>query len=196
MPTFQGKNVSPSWKVILDAAWTDGVRFQLNSGRRTRAEQERLIREKGVWTPSNPTGAARYSPQAPHIREGREDHALDVDTDAYNGGNRKLAAWLRTQGLDVDHEIPQEPWHMEANSESALKALAEKLSKWVGYLEDEIRWIKEYDRLKRSGTNKARRDTLRRAMKMRRKAIWRAAKSGGWRQKARTRRYASLRARS
>lgn len=122
--TFRDKRVSESWLVVLTEA-AKHVSFKLNSGRRTRAEQEALIRQKGVWSPSNPTGAAAYSPSAPHIRAGREDHALDVDTSG--GGNAKLSDWLHRQGLSVDHEIQAEPWHMEARSESSLKSLASRI---------------------------------------------------------------------
>lgn len=121
---FRGKRVSGTWYVILTEA-AKSVVFQLNSGRRTRSEQERLIREKGIWSPSNPTGAAAYSPSAPHIRVGREDHALDVDTGG--GGNARLTRWLEGQGVTMDHEIGAEPWHMEARSERALRALATRL---------------------------------------------------------------------
>lgn len=196
MPTFQGKLVSASWKVVLDAAVRDGVHFQLNSGRRTEAEQRALIRQKGVWSPSNPTGAAAYSPNAPHIRVGREDHALDVDTFAHDNGNARLTNWLRSKGLRVDHEIPQEPWHMEASSEVALVALAKRLNKWAGYPADEVRWITEYDGLKRAKKNKPRRNVLRSVMIERRKEIWREAKKTGWRTRNRIKRYASLRART
>lgn len=122
--TFKGNRVSDSWYVILTEA-AKHVAFVLNSGRRTRAEQEALIRQKGVWSPRNPTGAAAYSPSAPHIREGREDHALDVDTGG--GGNARLSKWLASQGLTVDHEIGAEPWHTEARSEQALRALAARI---------------------------------------------------------------------
>lgn len=121
---FKGKRVSGSWFVILTEA-AKSIAFQLNSGRRVRSEQEQLVREKGVWSPWNPTGAARYSPQAPHIREGREDHALDVDTGG--GGNARLTRWLEAHGLPMDHEIGAEPWHIEARSEAALRALAARL---------------------------------------------------------------------
>jgi lysozyme len=43
----------------------------------------------------------------------------------------------------------------------------------------ERRWCREYDRLKRSGTNLARRRALRVAMEEQRKRIWQAAKADG-----------------
>ncbi len=121
---LSGVRVSGAWHTVLTEA-AQHVTFQLNSGRRTKTQQEALIRQKGVWSPTNPTGAAAYSPNAPHIRVGREDHALDVDT--RGNGNIRLAAWLREHGCPVDREIPQEPWHLEARSERALKDLAETI---------------------------------------------------------------------
>lgn len=195
MGTFQGKNVSDDWEVVLEAAWEDGVRFALNSGRRTRAEQERLIREKGVWSPSNQTGAAAYSAQAPHIREGLDAHALDVDVEDHNG-NARLMAWLRKRGVYARRPIAAEPWHMEI-SEDALHRLAKALRwKFGGYTPSERRWITEYDRLLRQRKDKARRKVLRRVMGEQRKRIWREAQKTGWNKSSRIKRYASLRARS
>src|SRR5687768_10865619 len=121
MPTFQGKRVSSYWKTVLDAAWTAGVRFRLNSGQRTMAEQQALVDQKGVWSPSNPTGAARPSSTAPHIRVGRQDHAIDVDTFAQGGGEAKLQEWLEDQGARVTNPVPGEPWHMEVSGPDLQK---------------------------------------------------------------------------
>jgi hypothetical protein len=88
------------------------------------AEQAALVRQKGVWSPTNRTGAARPSPTAPHIRVGRIDHAIDVRfTD---GGEARLQRWLERQGVRVRNPVPGEPWHMEVAAED-LRRLAAKL---------------------------------------------------------------------
>lgn len=118
---FQTKRVSTYWDIVLTAAAKD-TRFRLNSGRRTKGEQLDLVRQKGVWSPSNPTGAAAYSPTAPHIRVGRQDHAIDVDTN-YGEGEGGLQLWLEQHGATVRNPITQEPWHMEVE-EADLRRLA------------------------------------------------------------------------
>ncbi len=74
---FKGRRVSGSvYTILMEAerrlASRGGV--PLNSRKRTRADQERLIREQGVYNSvTNPHGAALYSPNAPHVWEGREE---------------------------------------------------------------------------------------------------------------------------
>lgn len=196
MPTFQGKRVSPNWETVLQAAWDEGVRFQLNSGQRTLAEQRALVATKGLWSPSNPKGAAAPSPDAPHIRDGRQAHALDVDLFAHGGGEAKLQRWLEHHGVVVRNTVPSEPWHMEI-SEDALKRLADKFNDALwGYPDDEKRWIREYDRLKREGKNPARRAVLRLVMARRRRSIFRAANKTGWDKARRLDRWSSLKSRT
>lgn len=191
MSTFQGKRVSRTWAIILNAAWDAGVRFQLNSGQRLMAEQAALVREKGLWSPSNDHGAAAPSTTAPHIRAGHEHHALDVNAD---GGHTRLAAWLRAHGIPVAFNVPGEPWHLDPVSEPALVELAQRI-RWHGYTASERRWIVEYDHLRK--VQVVRRGTLRRVMMLQRKRIWRAAQEpGGWDKSNRRARYASLKART
>lgn len=201
--TFRGKSVSKEWAIVLRAAERAGVRFDFNSGHRTMAEQAALVRQKGVWSPSNPTGAAVPSPTAPHIRVGRIDHALDVNQ--LDGGTHRLAAYLRGQGAAVRFTVPGEPWHMEVAA-SALRRLANKLDDPLeGYTASEKRWIREYDsllKMKHEGRDsvrrKLRRAVLRRYMTRQRKSIWREANKseGGWGRHRRQDRYASLKERT
>src|ERR1700754_759061 len=93
---FRGKSVSREWAAVLSAAAKDGVNFTLNSGHRTMAEQQQLVNRQGLFGPGNPHGAARPSATAPHIREGRIDHALDVD--ALDGSAQRLPARGRGDG--------------------------------------------------------------------------------------------------
>lgn len=196
MPTFQGKRVSTYWKVVLDAAWKDGVRFQLNSGQRTMAEQRALVATKGLWSPSNPQGAAAPSAHAPHIREGRQDHALDVDTFAHGGGEAKLQRWLEGHGMKVRNTVPGEPWHMEISAADLSKLYRKFKDPLWGYPADEKRWIREYDELKRTNKNRARRAVLRVVMAARRRSIYRAANKTGWNKLRRLDRWSSLKART
>lgn len=196
MPTFQGKRVSDYWKVVLDAAADAGVRFQLNSGQRTMAEQEALVRQKGVWSPSNRTGAARPSSTAPHIRVGLQNHALDVDTFAQGGGETKLQEWLQDQGARVTNPVPGEPWHMEVSSADLTKLYRKFKDPFVGYPADEKRWLREYDDLKRHNKNAPRRLVLRVVMAARRRSIFREANKTGWNKARRRDRWESLKART
>lgn len=121
---FQSKRVSTYWDIVFtDIAKT--VSFRLNSGRRTKAEQERLVREKGVWSSSNPTGAAPYSPDAPHIAQGRQNHANDIDTN-YGDGEAAVQRELERRGAVVNNPIAKEPWHQQV-SEADLKELVEDI---------------------------------------------------------------------
>lgn len=125
MPFFRGKRVSAEWHTVLTAAERAGVRFQLNSGRRTMAEQWALYRQyKRTGWPV----AAYPNPNAPHIRTGRSDHALDVDTDV-GDGESGLQAWLARQGLPTRNTVRGEPWHLEARSAADLRRLAKRLGR-------------------------------------------------------------------
>jgi hypothetical protein len=184
MASFRGVRVSTYWKTVLEAAEKAGVSFTLQSGQRTMAEQWALWRNPPAGTPL----VAFPSPNAPHIRTGRQDHALD------QGGG--LACWLSKQGAHIMFPVGGEPWHLEING-ADLKRLYKKFrNPFAGYPADEQRWLTEYDDLKRRKANKLRRSVLRRVMKERRQSIFREAQKTGWRKNNRTRRYASLRARS
>lgn len=177
--SFQDRRVSHAWSVVLPVA-AERVTFRVNSGRRTEAEQNRLVREKGVWSPSNPTGAAAYSPVAPHIRDGREDHALDVDTNV-GDGERELQRELARLGLPTRNPIAAEPWHLEATSERVLLAVAEHLEqrRAIDILGPRTRaWAVEYIRLRDAGLKLPRRRALLRRLVARRRTEWVASRRG------------------
>lgn len=126
MPRFQGKRVSSSWVVVLKQAEREGVKFRLNSGRRTMAEQQALYDRNmlnGRPRPGHPLTAVP-NPNAPHIRVGREAHALDVDS--WNDGENKLQRWLRGKGLNAQNTVPGEAWHIEV-PEAQLVAYVKRL---------------------------------------------------------------------
>lgn len=120
--TFQGKHVSEDWYWVLNEAWRQGVRFQLNSGQRTMAEQWALYRNPPPGTPV----VAFPNPNAPHIRVGRQNHAIDVDTNAYAGGEQHLQNWLIKHGIPAVNNVAREAWHIDPVDGAALHRAAVK----------------------------------------------------------------------
>jgi hypothetical protein len=120
----------------------------LNEGRRTKAEQLAFVAQKGIWSPSNPTGAAPYSKNAPHIWFGRPNHAIDANVPAVN----RLAAFYRSLGIPVAFNVPGEPWHMAVLSATALLRAAAKIKLerrrrdkrelHRGERSNEVKWLK------------------------------------------------------
>lgn len=120
--TFQGKRVSRQWHRVLREA-AKHVAFQLNSGQRTMAEQWYLYRNRGK--PGFAKLVAFPSPNAPHIRVGRQNHCLDVDQRA--GGNVNLARYLARHGVNVKFNVPGEPWHMDPVNPAELRTFYRRL---------------------------------------------------------------------
>lgn len=142
MATFQGKRVSGVWKTILDEAWQDGVRFQLNSGQRTMAEQRALYDQNmsgGRPRPGRPLTAVPNA-NAPHIRQGRQNHALDVDS--AGDGENELQAWLRRNGVTAVNNVPSEAWHLDPVNENELVRLAAKIRSERSRVRKQIRSVK------------------------------------------------------
>lgn len=123
--SFDGKRVSDDWFQVLSAARRAGVAFRLNSGQRTFAEQQRL---HDLWRAGIGNLAAVPSNSAPHIRSGRQDHALDVDV-RVGAGVAGLRLWLRRQGVATSLTVAGEPWHVEADRAGDLHAVARRLAK-------------------------------------------------------------------
>lgn len=125
--TFDGCRVSREWLVVLTAAREDGVRFRLNSGQRTMAEQQKLYDQNmsgGRPRPGHPL-TARPDRNAPHIRAGHPHHAIDIN--ALDGGETRLQRWLTVeQNVRPTNPVPGEAWHLEL-SEPQLVALAAQL---------------------------------------------------------------------
>ena len=102
--------VSGEWFVLLwDITHHDHLVYNVNEGHRTMARQAELVEEKGLWSESNPTGAAKPSKTAPHIRTGHPDHAIDFDNAS---GVREKA---RKRGVTINFPLSREPWHGEAD---------------------------------------------------------------------------------
>lgn len=124
---YYGKKLSNRWNIVLRAADRAGVKFRLTSGHRTFAEQQALYNQNmiapGVPKPGHPL-TAYPSHTAPHIRTGRADHAIDVNS--LDGGETRLQRWLQKQGAKVTNPVPGESWHMEIDRHD-LARLARKL---------------------------------------------------------------------
>ncbi len=131
---FRGRRVSASvYSILMEAErrLSDRGGVALNSGRRTRADQERLIREQGLYNAiTNPHGAAEYSPDAPHVWEGRENHACDIDQFVGAGiaaVRETIAAMAREKGLGEGWAltVSTEPWHTQDHDERQVIALGQ-----------------------------------------------------------------------
>jgi hypothetical protein len=190
-------HVSAQWFTVLDAARKAGVAFLVTDGHRTLAQQQ------AAWNLSQHGGplAAFPSSTAPHIRSGRPDHAIDVNS--LDGGAGRLAAWLRRRNARATFPVPREAWHIEVPRDDLVRLAGALADPLAGYPAKERRWIRTYDalmRLKREGKDPAdgpeRRSELRRLMTDRRKSIWRTAQQSGWSRKRRRARYRSLLART
>ncbi len=120
---FDGKRVSTSWDVVLTHARRMGVSFHLNSGRRTMGEQTFLWRNRG--RPGFAKLVAFPLPTAPHIRVGRQAHALDVQTP----GETNLQRFLEREGLHPTNPVRGEPWHIEV-PEAELRRYAKNVRAW------------------------------------------------------------------
>jgi hypothetical protein len=117
----RGKRVSVSHGAMLSAYEHVHGAISINQGRRTLAEQW------GFWNHYRKYGsplAAYPSPAAPHIKWGREHHAMDVNAPQPAHG---LADFYRSHGVPIAFNVRGEPWHMDTLNENALKAAARKL---------------------------------------------------------------------
>jgi hypothetical protein len=192
MATVDGKLVSDSWATVLGAARASGVKFHLNSGRRTLEEQKRLRAAFLRFKAGGPRAplAAVPSCTAPHIDCGHESHAIDVEN--LDGGAARMAAWLRGHGASAQFTVPGEPWHIEVPEDQLIHLAGAVGDPLRVCTPTERRWCQEYDRLKKADQDRPRRGSLRKAMKRQRKRIWRAAQEGGWEKAHRRERYDQL----
>lgn len=124
---FHGKRVSVSHKVLLDECERRGIVGAINQGRRTIAEQWVF------WNHYKRYGwpvAAYPSPAAPHIKWGREHHAMDIN----DGIVDRVAAQYRAWGVPVSFNVSREPWHMDSINEVRLIAAANSIRNRGGIL--------------------------------------------------------------
>jgi hypothetical protein len=137
---MDNERVSALWYPLLkDLREVDGIVFNVNEGRRTRARQRELIAEKGLFHPTrNPTGAAAVSGFAPHIRDdpARPDHAIDFDN--AEGVIRGAAA----RGVTLVRTVSSEPWHVEIKSVAQVRAYNERRARRIAKLRRKVRATK------------------------------------------------------
>lgn len=113
---IDGEIVSYEWSLPLFDMRRDGVPFRVNEGKRTMARQWYFW---NLYKSGRGNLAAYPSPNAPHIREGRKDHAVDF----WNDG--AVFSWLTAHGLHPVRTVRGESWHIECPV-WALLAYAEK----------------------------------------------------------------------
>lgn len=104
---FDGEQVSVEWSVVLHDMRGDGVAFRVNEGHRTWARQTYFR-----WLYDHVPGsalAAKPSANAPHIRTGRIDHAIDFNNAA------AVILWLRGNGIRCSLPVVGESWHIEVD---------------------------------------------------------------------------------
>ena len=108
---IDGEVVSVPWWRILTAARASGEwTGRVNEGHRTMARQQWLYDHRGRTDLGIGKTVAVPSPNAPHIRVGREDHAVDV-TDSQG-----LINFAARHGIDLERTVAGESWHLEPKS--------------------------------------------------------------------------------
>jgi hypothetical protein len=92
----------------------------LNEGLRTMAEQWHFWRNQ-------PPLAAFPSPFAPHIKKGRNNHAIDCNS--FNGAVKRLATFYEGHGVNVAFNVRGESWHMDVLSHWEVRRAAKKIKR-------------------------------------------------------------------
>lgn len=185
---WDGEEFSWAWYWILRAAVADGVLkiTDINDGHRSMALQAERVRQFGLWSLANPTGAAAPSPDAPHILVGRPNHALDVQTTVI----QRLVDWLARHRVFATRPISTEPWHLWVDNADALVRFARECH-------ERLRAPRYSDRERKLlAGRRTRRNRL--ALRTQARAVQVAARKprrlrGGWDRYDRSKRFAGLR---
>ena len=101
---IDGELVSKEWLAVLLAMRADGVYFRVNEGHRTMARQQYFW---DLYRSGRGNLAAYPSANAPHIRTGRIDHAIDFSNDA------SVMRWMAANHLPARRTVNGESWHIE-----------------------------------------------------------------------------------
>ncbi len=101
---IDGEEVSAEWYTILSDMRKAGVHFNVNEGHRTMSRQQYFY---DLWKSGRGNLAAAPTPNAPHIRSGRIDHAIDFSNDG------AVFTWLAKKGLGPVRTVRGESWHIE-----------------------------------------------------------------------------------
>lgn len=113
---IDGEKVSAEWYALLTAARSAGVVFRVNEGHRTMARQQYFW---DLYKSGRGNLAAYPSDNAPHIRTGRFDHAIDFN------GAENIRRYAAAHGVTLTRTVRGEEWHLEANA-AQLKAYANR----------------------------------------------------------------------
>lgn len=176
-----------SWNAMRAAALLDGI-------------------PPGEFAPGGPASSARSRAQQdffwahrppPAAVPGTSNHGWAIAVDC---PSPRAQAWIRKHGRRYGWSWDEgkrvgEVWHFRY-----VGGYRHPRSALSGYPKDELRWIREIDRLLRkkkpTAAQAKRIATLRRVMTDRRKLIWHAAQKSGWAMLKRRARYKSLKART
>ena len=169
--------------------------------------------DPGHFRPGGPQSSARSITQQQHFFHNQPPAAAVPGTSNHGWGIAvdcpfaPAQAWLMRNGMRYGWSHDEgarvnEPWHFRyvGASPSTLRKLTK--DPLAGFTASEKRWIREYDRLRRSGHDHPRRRVLARVMTEQRKRVWKVSQAAshggdgkGW-TRTRKRRYAALRART
>lgn len=185
--------VSEEWLTFLTSAREDGVSFRVNEGHRTMARQLWFYNCMRSRKCNDGNLAAFPSPNAPHIRSFRIDHAIDVESST--GGADRLVAYGRKVGMVITRPVRGEPWHLEVSAK-ALRAFhkkhADPLNERERRLVDELTTIRRNHGKVWNDAEKRRAEEIKEWLRDDRAAIKKAAERTGWERANRRARYAAL----
>lgn len=120
--THHGKRVSPAHATMLAAYEREtGSAIYINQGARTIPEQAAFYfnyRFRGGPLAAKPWGGA------PHIKWGKQNHAMDINAPQPAHG---VADFYRRHSVPVAFNVSGEAWHMDTLDEAALIRAAAKL---------------------------------------------------------------------
>lgn len=105
-----GELVSLPWKTVLVAMERDVGDNNVNEGHRTFERQQYFWNCYQCKCCNDGNLAAYPNSNAPHIRSGRIDHAIDFEDGA------KAQNWLNAHGIRAYRPVPGESWHVEVNA--------------------------------------------------------------------------------
>jgi hypothetical protein len=121
---YQGERVSKPHAAILRSYERKfGTPVQINDGARTIPEQW------DRWNTYQRGGplAAYPNASAPHIKDGADNHALDINSGNAPGQASHVAAYYKSLGVNVAFNVPGEAWHMDTLDVGSLRDAAKKV---------------------------------------------------------------------
>lgn len=112
---FHGKRVSPAhWALLVAYERAHHTTLHINQGARTLREQAAFYAH---YLRYGKPVAAKPTPSAPHIKWGRQHHALDINAPE---PAHSVAVFYAEHGVPVDFNVSTEAWHMDTLDEAKL----------------------------------------------------------------------------